>query len=73
MQYQIIAAHTLDTLQSMVNNEMRYQWEVTGGLITFRKLVGNHEMTQQQKLEIFFAQAMIRSSPQPQGNKIPKK
>jgi hypothetical protein len=65
MRYQIIAAHTVDQLQSMVNNEMRHNWEVTGGLITFRKLTGEAEMSQQQRLETWFAQAMISSLPQP--------
>lgn len=45
----------------MVNNEIRHGWEVTGGLISYS--IRSNVMLQPDQL--YFAQAMIRSTPQP--------
>jgi hypothetical protein len=64
MQYQIISAHALSQLEAMVNNEMRHDWLATGGLIAFEELNMNSG-TAVQPTRTYFAQAMIRSTPQP--------
>jgi hypothetical protein len=49
----------------MVNNEMRHDWIVTGGLIAYLVdvPVGEGIVIHQQRT--FFAQAMIKPTPQP--------
>jgi hypothetical protein len=61
MQYQLLSTSSLSSLQTMVNNEIRHGWEVTGGLISYS--IRSNVMLQPDQL--YFAQAMIRSTPQP--------
>jgi len=61
IRYQIINARSLTDLEKMVNNELRHDWQITGGLIAY-SLTSADMLAQPQ---IFFAQAMIIPQPQP--------
>ena len=56
MQYQTVCAHTLPQLETLVNNEIKHGWEVTGGLISFT----THRAEMKAQAETHFAQAMIK-------------
>jgi hypothetical protein len=60
MRYQIIYAETLHQLEQMVNTELKHDWNVTGGLCAL-----SHRDGLINPPQTTFAQAMIRSSPQP--------
>lgn len=66
MRYQIIAADNLHTLQTIVNNELKHDWEVTGGLIAF-----DHRVALSLPPEHIYAQAMITHKPEAQRQSDP--
>lgn len=62
MRYQIIQAEAVNQLESFVNNEIKHDWEPTGGLIVFLRESGDTMLAQPRTV---FAQAMITHKPEP--------
>lgn len=67
MRYQIVVSQSLAQLEKMIENQLRHDWELSGGLIAFTStehIALDAGQSCERPIQ-WFAQAMTRFSPQP--------